>query len=524
MQSLMCFVLLLAAAAEAAPTCSAGLNDPSCSVGLSEKSSSLLAFRSELGGRAMVSADLVYEVSSWRSSHSKLTDASEEAKDALDDFIQAQGESDDACSARLLESKRSLDGLLHDLKSLSLQVEDHETVLEVESKNLNISKMSIEAVVETHHEATERCEAERAQAIEELTQYTAELEELNQIAKPEVRYTEAVKVEMPGKQAEPRREVHTRPAATEPVAIEAVTEAPTALLEQQVWSKESCEAFVTFAKAHKSELLMKGTPRKAPLDCDKQRKELQKAYSKAYLAVKDLKKDAKERSEDNTCQETADAQRAAELVPLVAQRDQAAARIEYSEQALAALEPVLKLVEERSNKLQKHIDGTLTPECDEAGSASKYLQAVRDLILSLENCPGRNDFTLKIPKPDDKASKYFQKCFDVSFGQICGTRMHEGGKKGNGQYVMTPATAKKACEELDQTMCNLKDLKVAIDEGVEWCAYGFVADKADSLYFPMQQNGKKGCGKKGLNGPTKKTYGGKGKGNAWCCTKNEKED
>merc|ERR1719240_420449 len=96
------------------------------------------------------------------------------------------------------------------------------------------------------------------------------------------------------------------------------------------------------------------------LNCNQQRNKLQRIFTKAYNAVKDLKKDAKDRSEDNTCQETADAKKASLLVPLVAQREQATGRIQYSEEAIAALEPVLKLVKSRVDKLQLHIDGKLT--------------------------------------------------------------------------------------------------------------------------------------------------------------------
>merc|ERR1719161_632468 len=253
------------------------------------------------------------------------------------------------------------------------------------------------------------------------------------------------------------------------------------------------------------------------LNCDQQRNKLQRIFAKAYNAVKDLKKEARDRSKDDTCQETADAKKASLLVPLVAQREQAAGRIVYSQSALAALEPVLKQVENRVKKLQKYIESKLTPECEEASEVSKYLQNVRDLIISLQNCPGRNDFALKIPTDKDPESRYFQKCFDTSYGKICGTRMRTGGKKGNGHYMMTPTTARKACRELNSKLCTFNELEVALKEGVQWCAAGFVADKDALLYFPMQSK-QQGCGHKGMN-VRKKTYGGEGKGNAWCCSK-----
>jgi len=104
--------------------------------------------------------------------------------------------------------------------------------------------------------------------------------------------------------------------------------------------------------------------------------------------------------EDKTRVDSAEAKRASALVPLTAQRDQASARIEYSTQALAMLEPVLNLLKDRVDKLQKHIEESLTPECKEAAKVSDALNAVRELIISLDRCPGRNDFQLKIPGED----------------------------------------------------------------------------------------------------------------------------
>jgi len=168
---------------------------------------------------------------------------------------------------------------------------------------------------------------------------------------------------------------------------------------EEIWSRERCVAFLEFAVRHAHHLGQEPKANPTGMSCDAQRNELQKIFAKAYVTVKDLETDAKERSEDETCFETAETTRASELVPLVAQRDAAVSKIEYSEQSIAALEPVLTLVMDRTDKLRAHIDGTLSPECQEATDVSKYLALVRELILSLEECPGRNDFKLKIPEP-----------------------------------------------------------------------------------------------------------------------------
>jgi hypothetical protein len=107
------------------------------------------------------------------------------------------------------------------------------------------------------------------------------------------------------------------------------------------------------------------------------------------------------RTIDETCFTTATTVKTAQLVPLVSQRDIAVEKIEVASQAIAALEPVLKLVKDKAEKLRKHIKETLTPECETAGDASEVLVRVRELIISLEECPGRNDFKLKIPAEEE---------------------------------------------------------------------------------------------------------------------------
>merc|ERR1719235_848170 len=94
----------------------------------------------------------------WRNQHKLMLADTGESMDVLEDFIAKQQESGDACSARLLESKRALDGLLRDLKDISLQVDSREEVLETETSNLNITELSILAVKKTHEEGVAHCD------------------------------------------------------------------------------------------------------------------------------------------------------------------------------------------------------------------------------------------------------------------------------------------------------------------------------------------------------------------------------
>jgi len=314
----------------------------------------------------------------WLIEHKKLRKAANESTGALDMFIKAQNSSSDACSSRLMESKRVLDGLLKDLKAIEEQVESHEELLQTETENLNITHNAIDAAETIYDGEIEECEKLKDDAHKDLEMYNAELQELEQIADPKVRYEHSVKVTLPekGEKFNAADDLNN-----------------SALLEQGVFSMSSCNAFKAFSLQSK---ILSFTNVKN-LTCDEQREELQKAFTEAYITVQNLIKDATERGEDKSCFEAAEAKRTSALVPLTSQREQASARIEYSTQALAMLQPVLNLLKGRVEKLQEHINETLTPECKEAAKVSETLNAVRELIISLEKCPGRNDFRLKIP-------------------------------------------------------------------------------------------------------------------------------
>lgn len=305
-----------------------------------------------------------------------------ESKSLLDKFIDAQTSSKDACSSRLIESKRVLDGLLKDVNSLNSQVLSLEQIVESEMENLKISKMTIEAVKTTYKEAIKSCNTERRNAIVEYKKYAAELNELRQIAMPSARYHHAVKV-------------HTNGTNTTIKQGEILQTRKGASLLQVTFDKEECLAFLKYAKEHDVlPATLNGT------DCDKKRGELQEAFTKAYAAASKLKEDAKERALDKTCYESAHANLVSQIVPLVSQRDSIVEKINSASHAIVALEPVMKVVKMKAEKLRTHISKTLTPECKEADQASKLLVQVRELILSLEECPGRNDFILKVPSKE----------------------------------------------------------------------------------------------------------------------------
>lgn len=309
------------------------------------------------------------------------------SKSLLDKFIDAQTASKSACSSRLMESKRVLDGLLKDVASLNSQVMSREQIVETETENLAISKMSLEAVKTEYYKSMRHCKQQRKEAIEDYKKYAQELNELNQIAMPSERYNHAVFVRS--------NDTHTKVFQGERLQTRES-------LLQVSFDKKMCLAFVKFAKRH-SDVLGDTPPKEGGKACDEQREELQKAFTKAYAVASQLRQDARERALDKTCYQSAHAKLSAELVPLVSQRDTCVEKINAASQAIAALDPVLNLVKTKAEKLRVHISEKLSPECKDAAQASKLLVQVRELILSLEECPGRNDFVLNIPSKDEIA-------------------------------------------------------------------------------------------------------------------------
>jgi chromosome segregation ATPase len=311
----------------------------------------------------------------WRAQHALQLNAMKKSEDVLDDFVTAQKNAGTACSARLMEAKRALDSLNSEAKSLANQVNSHEEVLETESSNLNITKSSIKAVEEEYDADVTECDRLKAEAIKDMAQYEAELKELKEIANPKARYTDKTSVDIP--------------------------KAPASLLELGEFTRQTCLAFVHF-------LNRRGRSSADPKEaCDKQREELQEAFTKAWKDINDLKDDAKERSEDKSCYEAAVAKKTAALVPLAAAREQQTARIEHANDAIAALEPVVNMLKSRIERMKDHIDEVLTPECMEAGEVSEVLQNIRDLITMVEECPGGGKFRLAIPKDtEDEVIKH----------------------------------------------------------------------------------------------------------------------
>merc|ERR1719389_970052 len=105
----------------------------------------------------------------------------------IDSFIEEQKRSTDTCFAKLLEARRTLDGVTEKVLRLD---EEISAQTEISKGNMMIIQdrfTASEEALKEKEDTGKDCEEQFEKAIEDLQHYRDELEELKQIANPEVR-------------------------------------------------------------------------------------------------------------------------------------------------------------------------------------------------------------------------------------------------------------------------------------------------------------------------------------------------
>merc|ERR1719482_2625005 len=106
----------------------------------------------------------------------------------IDGFIEAQGLSTDTCNAKMLEAKRSLDGLLHQVQELSMEIDGENTIIEGNTRIINEALERKKNAEDKKQQALATCKADFEDAKKgEPLKILSEIEELKNFADPEVR-------------------------------------------------------------------------------------------------------------------------------------------------------------------------------------------------------------------------------------------------------------------------------------------------------------------------------------------------
>jgi len=309
----------------------------------------------------------------------------------IDDFILDQMVSKDTCTSKMMEAKRTIDGIGAKVVQLSDEIAAEQSII-------NSQKMVVD-------NAIEQLEESEAQEVEDLAlcqknyeeQWAAldgkrnEIVELEQIANPSVRSSIAHDMDVEAYVDKHIRAMESRFRNTSMEAMSAIA-----------ITEENCKRVVDFLnnkRAAGDDEEEKAGIKYSVIDCTAARQRLQDEFTEAYIEITKLITDGEKAATDEKerCDLTARNEEDERSSQLNLQIARCTADITAAKDTIHELEPLLDNGKEETEALEKYLDKTLSRMCQEDENVTEHLKAVRRLIMSLEKCPGRNDFKLIIP-------------------------------------------------------------------------------------------------------------------------------
>jgi hypothetical protein len=375
----------------------------------------------------------------------------------MQEFIEQQKRSSDSCYSKHLEVKRTLDGLHQKVDILSNEITSNDAIIQAHAK-ITMDKNDEKTDADEKHERDlEECKNIRDSDQEEVDQFQKELDELTNIANPSVRskitfetnVTDDVKshVEDLTKKWEAENEGHLSEEDHQRILAEALkgkggsgdgAAGSTCILSRDCASGV-CDGGVCKDKAlmlQKSETLVSinKTAALAALnksfaemnltqckkaaeflqassrvksrvtsivskdDCDRQRQMLQDEFANSFIQITQLRDSTAQRIADahEDCIALADGVKSEAHERLDSSITESTSSINRAQEILNALNPLLLDAKKGLKKVQDHMK-ELEDSCAKEDDVSEHLQRVRDLIMSLEKCPGRHDYQLQMP-------------------------------------------------------------------------------------------------------------------------------
>merc|ERR1719163_599275 len=309
--------------------------------------------------------------------------------DEINDFIYDQMSSKDTCTSKMMEAKRSIDGIAAKVVQLSDEIEAEQSII-------NSNKMVVDGAIDALQESEAQEEEDLAACQKTYEEQWAALDgkrneiiELEQIARPSVRSSIAhdMDVEAYVNKHIDKMEQRFFNASMEKFSAIAITE-------------ENCKKVVDFLNGRQ----LPGEVEKAGIkysviDCTAARQRLQDEFTEAYIEITKLITDGEKAatSEKERCDLTAKNDEDERSSQLNLQIARCTADITAAKDTIHELEPLLNNGEDETKAMEKYLEKTLSAMCKEDENVTEHLKAVRRLIMSLEKCPGRNDFKLMIP-------------------------------------------------------------------------------------------------------------------------------
>lgn len=375
--------------------------------------------------------------------------------EGIERFIQRSKDSEQTCFAKIVEVRRSLDGIIAKVNALSDVTEGHEAIVEGNTEVITQAKDGQKDQQKEFEKALEACDDTFNEAMLALQVHREDQIEMEAIANPEVRskigyhtnYTKEVEehkelvqdsaarhVKMEAQAAlarkaleeQQRREAEAKAAkqaALEKAAadLEAQKAKPkTALLSVEMDSEASLGASLALRIHHLSmeqcgQLVQKlarvgDVPTPIPVGkvwqdddatmeaCNGTRHELQKKFNETWDMLSKLIKDGEDlaKKELKACKLAAEAEHEEKMDAFEDKVDKATGHMQAAMEALKQLTSLLRNAREEADLLEAYIK-KLKEDCEIQEDVSDHIKGVLEMIKALEDCPGRNDFRLVVP-------------------------------------------------------------------------------------------------------------------------------
>ena len=315
----------------------------------------------------------------------------------IDDFIFDQMVSKDTCTSKMMEAKRSIDGIAAKVMQLSDEIEAEQSIINSQKMVVDHAIEQLEASEQQEQEDLAACQTAYEEQWAALDGKRNEIVELEQIANPSVRSAIAHDMDVEAYVNKHVRAMESRFRNTSMEAMSAIA-----------ITEENCKRVVDFLnKRAPADEVEKAGIKYSVVDCTAARQRLQDEFTDAYIEITKLITDgeAAATSEKERCDLTAKNDEDERSSQLNLQIARCTADITAAKDTIHELEPLLNNGEDETKAMEKYLEKTLRKMCKEDENVTEHLKAVRRLIMSLEKCPGRNDFKLMIPGQHKEGEK-----------------------------------------------------------------------------------------------------------------------
>jgi len=354
----------------------------------------------------------------------------------MDQFIAQSKKSGDVCHAKVLEVKRTLDGLHMKVDTINAEMEANLQILDSQRRMMEDKEKDLADAKQEYKDAIDKCKEKKKVSDGETGKVNSWLEELINYAEPSVRSSVATDIkyhetatdwakELAAKKqdtvtvsddqaAEIVREIQEQAAkeAADAAGKQAMVQLQAGVNGTAKWDQAQCDRVKAQLELSRERILqhvMNSTVflqghdpsgvKYRELDCNASRAVLQEEYNKAYKELSKLKDQTASDGDEayNLCVEEAKTALDEASARLNNAIQVATRNMERAEDVNSNLQPLLLDAQRALAKVQTHLE-ELQGSCVVEDSVSGHLDRVRDLIISLQKCPGRHDFKLTVPE------------------------------------------------------------------------------------------------------------------------------